>query len=106
MGSKLLSTDMIVNIYMSPMMKAYQFHEYDVACNILFQLNGFFRGFNFGIKDLPPPKDPLPSEIRARLNPMAYYKNYFDKYAPLISIALGKYQREILSQIQDERGAY
>ena len=106
MGSKLLSTDMLVNIYMSPMMKAYQFHEYDVACNILFQLNGFFRGFNFGIKDLPAPKDPVMTSIYDRMSPMRYYKSYFDRYAPLISIALGKYQREILSQIQEERGAY
>lgn len=96
---------MLVNIYMAPMVKAYQFHDYDSACNILFSLNGFFRGFNFGIKDLPPPLDPA-IDVFDRVNPSRYYKRYFDKYSPLMSVALGKYQREILDQIADERGNY
>ena len=105
MGSKLLSTDMLVNIYMAPMNKAYQFHDYDSAANLLYQFNSFMRGFDFGIKDLPPPKDPIATEIHSRMNPGIYYKNYFDRYSPLLSLALGKYQREILDQIQDERGS-
>jgi len=89
---------------MAPMNKAYQFHDYDSAANLLYQFNSFFKGFDYGIKDLPPPKDPFPNDVYSRLNPSPYYKNYFDRYAPLMSLALGRYQREILDQIQENYG--
>ena len=103
-GAKLLSTDMIVSIYMGPMIKAYQYHDYDIASNILYQYNGFMLGFGFGIVDLPQPMNPDRTDITDRRNPEGYYKMYYEKYAPLASKELGRYQREVLDYIKEERG--
>lgn len=104
MGAKLLSTDMIVSIFMSPMIKAYQFHDYDSAANILYQFNSFFLGFGSGIIDLPKPEDPDRTDISERRNPAYYFKTYYEKYGPLMSVELGKYQKEVLDYIKEERG--
>lgn len=104
MGSKLLSTDMIVSIYMAPMMKAYQYHDYISAANILFSFNRFFIGFGHGIDDLPPPIIPDQTDVMDRRNPVYYYKQYFEEYSPLLSQALGEYQQEVLQYIKEERG--
>lgn len=104
MGSKLLSTDMIVSIYMSPMIKAYQYHDYDSAANILYQFNGFFLGFGAGIVDLENPHNPDTTDVMDRRRPSDYFKTYFEKYAPLVSKQLGKYQKEVLDYIREERG--
>lgn len=103
-GSKLLSTDMIVSIYLAPMSKAYQFHDYDTAANMLYDFNGFLVGFGSGISDLPAPTNPAATDIAERRNPIGYFKSYYERYKPLLSKALGKYQREVLEYIKEERG--
>lgn len=95
---------MIVSIYMSPMIKAYQFHDYPSAANILYEFNGFFLGFGFGIEGLPSPTNPACRDVMERSNSAVYYRRYYEKYAPLMSIELGKYQRDVLDYIKDERG--
>ncbi len=104
MGAKLLSTDMIVSIYLAPMSKAYQFHDYDSAANMLYDFNGFLLGFGSGITNLPAPTNPDRSDVNDRRNPIGYYKSYYERYKPLLSKALGKYQREVLEFIKEERG--
>lgn len=103
-GAKLLSTDMIVSIYLSPMIKAYQFHDYESAANICYDFNNFLKGFGSGIKDLPAPINPDKTDVMDRRNPAGYYKIYYERYKPLLSKALGKYQREVLEFIKEERG--
>ena len=89
---------------MAPMIKAYQYHDYDSAANILYQFNGFFLGFGHGIKNLPKPSNPSKNDINDRRNPISYYKGYYEMYAPLMSKEMGAYQREVLDYIQEERG--
>lgn len=106
MGSKLLSTDMIVNIYMAPMTKAYQYHDYVSAANLLFAFNDFFMGFDpdSAIENLPKPQIPDQTDVMDRRNPVSYYKQYFEMYLPPLSKALGGYQQKVLQYIKDERG--
>lgn len=106
MGSKLLSTDMLTALYLQPMIKAYTYHDYPSGANLLYQFNGFFKGFGFGIEDLPEPNNPDRTDIMQRRNQSQYYQSYFEKYAPLMSVELGKYQREVLDVIKEERGNY
>lgn len=86
------------------MIKAYQFHDYECAANILYDFNGFFVGFGSGIIDLPAPTNPDRSDIADRRNPIGYYKSYYERYKPLLSKSLGKYQQEVLAYIKEERG--
>lgn len=95
---------MIVSIYMAPMIKAYQFHDYESAANILYDFNGFFVGFGSGITNLPAPINPDMTDVMDRRNPAGYYKQYYETYKPLLSKALGKYQAEVLDYIKEERG--
>lgn len=86
------------------MKKALGFKDFETAANLVYEFNDFMLGFGSGIKDLPKPINPDTSDIMERRNPLSYYQTYYYKYAPLVSRQLGKYQREILNYIKDERG--
>jgi len=86
------------------MTKAYTFHDYNTAAWMLYDCNDFLYGFGSGIKNLIKPINPDTSDIADRRNPESYYKNYYERFKPLLSRALGKYQREVLNTIKDERG--
>lgn len=95
---------MIVSIYLMPMKKAAGFKDFVSAANLVYDFNDFMIGFGSGIIDLPKPINPDMSDVMERRNPMAYYEQYYYKYAPLVSRNLGKYQRDILNYIKEERG--
>lgn len=97
---------MLVSTYLFPAIAAYNRHEYEHACMLLYSFNSFFQTFGDAIEDLPTPRDPARSDIRDRVNPMQYYHNYFDKYLPAISKVLGKYQKVELELVKEERGRY
>lgn len=86
------------------MSKAYQFHDYNSAAQMLYQLNGLIIGFGAGISDLPFPNNPDRSDINDRRSPEGYYKMYYEQYCPLLMKSIGKYLREILDAIKNERG--
>lgn len=106
MGTKLWSADMIINDYLHPMTMDYANDKIESACTLLYSLNSFLMGFGVGIKDLPRPKNndgTLGGELKWKL----WLKdNYFEKYFPLISKAVGKYLREVLDEIKFERGNF
>ena len=106
MGSKILSSDMLVNTYLNPAIWSYVKHEYDAACLLLFSFNNFFKTFGEGIDDMPIAREPVTQDVRDRVNPANYFRGYFDRYLPLISICLGKYQRLELELVKEESGRY
>ena len=106
MGTKILSSDMLVSTYLFPAIGAYTRHDYQQACTILFAFNSFFKAFGEAIDDLPSPKDPSMSDVRDRVNPAVYYQNYFEKYLPALSAALGKYQRVELDTVKEDSGRF
>lgn len=104
MGTLILSTDLLVSLYLNPMSKAFAFKDYQTACTFLYSFNEFFKGFKMGVDDLPEPKIPDMTDVMDRRSPFAYYKQYFERYYPMVSKILGIYQHKILEQIKDERG--
>ena len=102
MGTKLWSGDMIVNDMIRPMFNAYQFKDYETACNLLFQFNNFLLGFGNGITDLPQ-AEYHPTTTRERRMPDNYYKNYYERYSPLLMKKVGKYIQDVLVAIAAER---
>jgi hypothetical protein len=106
MGSKILSSDMLVSTYLFPAIAAYGRKDYQQACVLLYSFNEFFKTFGEAIDDLPPAKDPSMSDVRDRVNPQLYYCNYFEMYLPVLSKVLGKYQRVELDLVKEEHGRY
>ena len=104
MGSNLLSTDLIVSLYLNPLVKAFQFHDYETATTLLYSFLRFFASFGYEVKDIPVPQDPDMSDVSSRRNPMIYHKTYFKRYYPVMSTLLGKYQRDVLDSIKEEAG--
>ena len=99
MGSMLFSTDMLLQDFIQPAQKAYDYNQYDKACVHLLQLNDFLRGFGQGIKDLPE-FDKTTNDIHERLDGQYYYKRYYEKYSRELMKALGLYQKELLNWIK------
>ena len=111
MGSKLLSTDMLLSEYILPMRKAASFHDYVTAASCLFELNSFLVGFGeTGLTDIPePPKvklEPDRNHMRLRVNASQTMASesyrYYTKYSPLIAKALGRYQDVLLKAIASQ----
>lgn len=101
-GSYLLSSDLLVSLYLNPAIKAYAFKDYRTACVLLYSFNKFFLSFKIGIDNLPAPNNPDRTDTRDRRRPDLYYITYFEKYAPMISGILGTYQNTVLKNIKDE----
>lgn len=89
---------------MSPMIKAYQFHDHDIAANLLYAFNQLLKPYECGVKDLPRPKHPDMSDVMDRRAPTAYFKTYFENYCPVVMTSIGKYQKDVLDGIKAERG--
>lgn len=104
MGSNLLSTDLLVSLYLNPLVKAYQFHDVDVACTLLYSFLRFFASFGYEVKNVPEPINPDQTDIADRRYTSTYYTRYFKKYYPVMSALLGKYQRDVLDAIKEEAG--
>jgi hypothetical protein len=103
MGSVVWSADTIITSYLHPATFAYNSGKFIEAATALSSLNNFFLGFGVGITDLPPPylsKKNLKSEMEREL----YSRQWYEKYLPLISKAMGKYLRETIDHIKWERG--
>jgi len=98
MGSKLWSSDALLLTFIHPMLQAYVQHNYEEACQLLYQLNSFFVGFGVGIDDLPKPES-FRFSVRDRMNPEGDFKNYYEHYAPLVKKAMGLYIAEVLRTI-------
>lgn len=101
MGNRIFAVDMIINDFLRPMNQAYQFHDYRVACQLLFNLNAFLRPFSAGIKNLPdptPPRDTLRDELKAdeRL------RQYFEMYSDRVLLALGRGIKQELIKVIEE----
>lgn len=99
MGSMLFSSDMLLNDMIRPMTNAYQFKDYETACNLLVQLNNFLLGFGTGVEDLPAFVK-MSFDIQDRVSPGLYFKNYYEKYASDVLKCVGIYQRTVLDKIK------
>ena len=107
MGSKILSTDMLMNDYIRPMSNAYDFGKYDKAAVLLYKLNSFLIGFGkIGLVDLPmPPKNDgggandVKTRTRAVNGFIVRCMLYFEKYSPLVDKAVGMYQYQMLQAV-------
>lgn len=107
MGSKLLSTDMMISQLVMPMTNSYTHSDFAKAAIQLFALYGFLRGFGQKIDKFPDPPKPVLSfqkDIRQRGKMSTEYirscKVYFEENYPVIMFKLGEYQDRILKAIE------
>jgi hypothetical protein len=100
MGSMLWAVDMLMNDMIQPMFKAYSYNQYDKAAHLLKQLNSFLCGYGEGIDDLPAFADNVIVDIHDRINPQAYYQNYYETYSQDVLKHMGQYIKKVLESIK------
>jgi hypothetical protein len=99
MGSMLWAVDQLLNNMIRPMFNAYQFKDYESAANILQQLNEFLVGYGEGIDDLPK-FDNVAVDVRDRMSPQLYYKQYYEMYSRDVLKQMGIYVRKVLDKVK------
>lgn len=110
MGSKLLSTDMVISELVMPMTNSYAHSDFAKAAQQLFALYAFLAGFGQKIEGFPDPPKPVLSfqkDIRQRGNMNIEYirscKVYFEEHYPVVMLKLGQYQRAMLRAIEAQQ---
>jgi hypothetical protein len=102
MGNDILSSDMLVGGLVRSIYNCYQFKDYAEGDLMLYDLNGFLKGFGTGIEDLPQP-EVFTFSARDRLNPEEQYGTYRKMYAHYVMKALGMYNREMIDAIKNQQ---
>jgi hypothetical protein len=109
MGSKLLSTDMMVSQLVMPMTNSYAHSDYAKAAIQLYSLFAFLAGFGQKISEFPKPPKPVLSfqkDIRQRSRMGTEYirscKDYYETNYPVVMFKLGEYQDRILKAIESQ----
>jgi hypothetical protein len=101
MGTKLWAVDIILNNLMRPMINAYIFGNYQIACGLLYQLNAFLVGYGQGT-DLPTPKS-IQLGIMDRTFPGRDYQRYYNMHSPTVLKGMGMYIASVLKTIETKK---